>query len=329
MADNNLDRRRGDNKRRKPRTGASSSVGYRRVSRRLQPEASTSAGLSCRAIDDLVDAIFSTLPRGYWWKLLPNNNSTSDYNVCIGTGRPWEHLLPLLLEGGYLEVSRMGSSLTDLDVKRDAFDSLVDRLKIRLGERVELGTYRQVDSAGGWNALYIHIGAPFYMWRSPFHQIKKKRKPRNLELITLDPSITRQIESTIRRQELNSRMETIRQQYGRKIDSELLIKKLTELIGPIDKQELLEFEIKVEFEPDDVESADVDGVEMEVEVEVVPSAPPVGAYLPSPPPHPPAAAAAAAPAVVTPPQQVAPNDERVLEDAAIEFMLDKREREIQ
>lgn len=295
------------------------------MSRRVPPEGSTFGEPTGRAIDNLVDSIFADLPRSYWWKILPSNlHSASDYNICTGTGRPWDDLLPLLLDGGYLKCSNR-SNLSEYDVMRPQFELMVNRLTsqggLLDGVRVELTTYRQLNMAGGSNALYIHIGE--IIWPKPETQIRKKKKPTNLELRRLDPFITEEIRSTIKRIDINSRMEALWAKYGRKIEIAIIKEKIQELIGSMDNEDLLKD--YYEFEPDTIISAAqvaAEGIEDEVEeVEVVQIEAPAG----FPPPIPP-------PGFTTPPARrpaaTTADDDKILADADLQFMLEKREREI-
>lgn len=108
-----------------------------------------------------------------------------------------------------------------------------------------------------------------------------------MELRTLDAVVTREIESTIRRINLNARMEALWQQFGRKLEKQLLISKLEELVGPTYNKKLLRE--TVECFPDVVLSAAAELVQDE-EVEVVDVVPSAAAL--------PAAAATALPAAV-------------------------------
>ena len=145
-------------------------------------------------IDTLLVRIFSTLVEGYWWKVLPDEDN--DYDICIGTGRDWEQLLPLLLVGKYVVVSRESRSIPKYSIMRAKIDTLCHAVSALChavsasGTKLQLSTYRITVIINGKSSLssvstgtYLCLGKPVYA--KPELQIKSKAKP-NLELCNND-----------------------------------------------------------------------------------------------------------------------------------------------
>ena len=74
-------------------------------------------------IHSLATSIFCTLVQGYWWKVLPDNDD--DYDICLGTGRDWSKLLPLLLAGKYIDLPKR-TVISKYSFNRAALDRLCD-----------------------------------------------------------------------------------------------------------------------------------------------------------------------------------------------------------
>jgi hypothetical protein len=141
--------------------------------------------------DDIVSvaaAVFSELPRGFWWKLLPDLDE--DLDVCIGSGRPWDQLLPLFLGAGLVRRSK-GTTISKLETNRLVFEDLRHRFSV-IGERLEFTHYRK--RVGGEQrplsmSYYICFGDPVY--KNPQEQLEVRARCTTLDLRIQDVQTTR------------------------------------------------------------------------------------------------------------------------------------------
>jgi hypothetical protein len=146
-------------------------------------------------IDTLILCIFSMLVQGYWWKVLPDEDS--DHDICIGTGRDWEQLLPLLLVRKYVVVSRESRSISKYSIMRTKIDSLCHAVSAASGTKLQSACYQKTVTINGKSSLasvstgtYLCLGKPVHS--KPELQIKSKATP-NLELCNNDLDLSQRI----------------------------------------------------------------------------------------------------------------------------------------
>jgi hypothetical protein len=164
----------------------------RRLKRQKVDYCYTKAGAE-EDIDTLLVDIFFTLVEGYWWKVLPDDDN--DYDICIGTGRTWEQLLPLLLVGKYVVVSKESRSISKYSIMRAKIDSLCHAASTASGTKLQSACYQRTITINGKSSLssvstgtYLCLGKPVYSKLEL--QIKSKTKP-NLELHNNDLDLSR------------------------------------------------------------------------------------------------------------------------------------------
>jgi len=141
-------------------------------------------------IRSLVMGVFDDMPRGYWWKLLPDEDE--DMDLCIATGRQWDDLLPVLLEADLIRLPR-SSCLSKYEIVRPGFDDIRNRFRAE-DDRFELTYYRKrignhQRSLG--SSYYACLGRPEYL--NPQMQLADRAKCNTLELRMLNAEITRAI----------------------------------------------------------------------------------------------------------------------------------------
>ena len=106
---------------------------------------------------NLAIAVFRTLPRNFWWKVLPDEEEDDD--LSVGTGRPWKDLLPLLYEAKLLTPLKYDPSKYGFNKK--AWGALAQRLSSN-EERFEWSFYTKTFKSGRRRSMhasyYIIIG---------------------------------------------------------------------------------------------------------------------------------------------------------------------------
>jgi hypothetical protein len=83
--------------------------------------------------------LFLEMPHNFWWKLLPNEEE--DLDLRVATRRPWEQLLPLLLESKLIRLSPKAVSISKYKMNYDHWEERHHHF-LRSKERFEFTYYQ-------------------------------------------------------------------------------------------------------------------------------------------------------------------------------------------
>jgi hypothetical protein len=122
------------------------------------------------------------LVQGYWWKVLPDKDS--DYDICIGTNQDWLQLLPLLLVGKYVVVSKEKRSISKYSIMRAKIDFLCHTVEMKTGTKLQSATYRETININCKSTVTSVSMSTYLCLGKPFHanpELQSKAKPANLK----------------------------------------------------------------------------------------------------------------------------------------------------
>ena len=120
--------------------------------------------------------IFSGMAQGFWWQVLPDMDN--DNTICIGTGVPWEELLPLLVKSGLLKPC-VRSTVSGYKFKKNNWSDIANAVADECGHRFQ---FTHAEYNGQKKTWFVCIGDPLH--RSVVCQFREKVICKNLELAT-------------------------------------------------------------------------------------------------------------------------------------------------